>query len=140
MPETTVRSRLFAPEDLHRIFYAFTTRFGRVLDRAGYVRFRRWRVYAERGLRGERDRDEPLARCRVTYQRDKRRLKAIAPAHLFEVPPQSPQLPIWAPTDDEWLRVLRLPDYARRRLPSASAGVQLPLFTEVDRGYYFQER
>jgi len=32
-----VCGRLFAPEELHRIFY--TTRFGRVLDRAGYIRF-----------------------------------------------------------------------------------------------------
>jgi hypothetical protein len=69
---------LFAPEQLHRIFYS--TRFGRVLDRAGYARFRRWRVYAERGPGGEPVaawlyaehltlvyRDEPLARYRVTY-------------------------------------------------------------------------
>ena len=43
-----VCGKLVAPEELHRIFYS--TRFGRVLDRAGYARFRRWRVYAERGL------------------------------------------------------------------------------------------
>src|SRR4029453_10535871 len=46
-----VCGRLFSPEGLHRIFYS--TRFGRVLDRAGYARFRRWRVYAEDGLRGK---------------------------------------------------------------------------------------
>ena len=75
-----VCGRLFSPEELHRIFYS--TRFGRVLDRAGYARFRRWRVYAENGLRGEPVavwlhaeqhtlvyRDEPLAQSRVTYRR-----------------------------------------------------------------------
>src|SRR5579871_4183165 len=36
------------PEQLHRIFYA--TRFGRWLDKAGYVRFRHWRLYGEQGL------------------------------------------------------------------------------------------
>jgi putative transposase len=138
----TVRGRLFAPEDLHRIFY--TTRFGRVLDRAGYARFRRWRVYAERGLRGEQAavwlyaehltvayRDEPLAQYRVTYQPDKRHLKTVTPAHVFETPHQSPQPPLWTPTDDEWVKVLRLPDYARRRQPPADDSVQLPLFTET---------
>ena len=36
------------PAELHRIFYA--TRFGRTLDKLGYVRFRHWRIYGERGL------------------------------------------------------------------------------------------
>ncbi len=36
------------PEQLHRIFYA--TRFGRLIDRVGYVRFRCWKIYGERGL------------------------------------------------------------------------------------------
>ncbi len=122
----TVCGRLFAPEELHRIFY--TTRFGRVLDRAGYARFRRWRVYAERGLPGEPVavwlyaehltlvyRDEPLAQYRVTYQPDKRRLKAVTEERRFETPHQSPQLTLWAWGEGEWLRVLRLPEYAARK-------------------------
>jgi transposase len=121
----TVRGRLFAPEDLHRIFY--TTRSGRVLDRAGYVRFRRWRVYAERGLPGEQAavwlyaehltvvyRDEPLAQYRVAYQPDRRHLKMVAKEHLFETPHRSPQLPLWVWRDEEWLPALRLPAYAAR--------------------------
>jgi putative transposase len=134
----TVCGRLFAPEDLHRIFY--TTRFGRVLDRAGYIRFRRWRVYAERGLPGKPVavwlyaehltlvyKDEPLAQYRVTYQPDKRRLKTVAEEQRFEAPHQSPQPPLWAWGDDEWLRVLRLPEYASRQRRREAAG-QLPLF------------
>lgn len=140
----TIRGRLFAPEDLHRI--VSTTRFGRVLARAGSVRFRRWRVSAERGLRGEQAavwlyaehltvayRDEPLAQYRVTSQPDKRRRKVVAPAHRFATPHQSPQLPLWTPTEDAWLKVLRLPDYARRQ-PPATDGVQLPLFTAASYG------
>ena len=110
-----------------------------MLDRAGYARFRRWRVYAERGLDGEPVavwlyaehltlvyRDEPLAQYRVTYQPDRRRLKAVAAEHLFETPHRSPQLPLWTGGDDGWLPVLRLPAYAPRRSPPTEAR-QLPL-------------
>ncbi len=134
----TVCGRLFAAEDLHRIFY--TTRFGRVLDRAGYIRFRRWRVYAERGLTGEPVavwlyaehltlvyKDEPLAQYRVTYQPDKRHLKAITDPHLLETPHRSPQPPLWAWGEGEWLRVLRVPAYAPRR-PRAGGAAQPALF------------
>jgi hypothetical protein len=108
-----VRGKLFIPEASHRIFYS--TRFGRVLDRAGYARFRRWRVYAERGLGGESVavwlyaehltlvcRDEPLAHYRVTYQPDQRRLRTVTPEQLFETPHRSPQPPLWTWGEDEW--------------------------------------
>jgi putative transposase len=133
-----VCGKLFTPEELHRIFYS--TRFGRVLDQAGYARFRRWRVYAERGLDGEPIavwlyaehltlvyRDEPLARYRVTYQPDQRRLQTVKPEQLCETPHRSPQLPLWTWGEDEWLPVLRLPAYAPRRSPMAAV-VQPPLF------------
>ena len=135
----TVCGRLFAAEELHRTFY--TTRFGRVLDWAGYIRFRRWRVYAERGLTGEPVavwlyaehltlvyKDEPLAQYRVTYQSDKRHLKTVAEERRFETPHRSPPPPLWAWGDNEWLRVLRLPDYAPRRARLAAAR-QAPLFS-----------
>lgn len=133
-----VCGKLFGPEELHRIFYS--TRSGRVLDRAGYARFRRWRVYAERGLDGEPIavwlyaehltlvyRDEPLAQYRVTYQPDQRRLQTVAPEHRFETPHQSPQRPLWAWGDGDWLPVLRLPAYAPRK-PRVTGPVQPPLF------------
>ena len=46
-----VHGREFSPAALQRVFYA--TRFGRTVDRLGYVRFRHWRVYGERGVAGE---------------------------------------------------------------------------------------
>jgi putative transposase len=138
-----VCGRLFDPEELHRILYS--TRFGRVLDRAGYARFRRWRVYAERGLRGEPIavwlyaehltlvyRDEPLAQYRVAYQPDQRRLKAVTPEHLFETAHRSPQSPLW-PEGDDWLPVLRLPAYAPRQTRPANA-LQLPLVALMEVG------
>jgi len=139
-----VCGKLFDPEELHRIFYS--TRFGRVLDRAGYARFRRWRVYAERGLGGEPVavwlyaehltlvyEDEPLAQYRVIYQPDQRRLKAVRSEQLFETAHRSPQLPLWTRGDDGWLPVLRLPAYAPRRSQPIGA-VQPPLFALEDVG------
>lgn len=58
--------------------------------------------------------DEPLARYRITYQPDKRHLKAVTDQHLFETPHRSPQLPLWAWAEGEWLQVLRVPAYAPR--------------------------
>lgn len=133
-----VRGRIFREHELQRVFYA--TRSGRTLDRAGYVRFRRWRLYAERGLRGEAvavwlygERltlafsDEPLAQYTVAYQPDKRHLKAVTEERRFATPHRSPQPPLWDLGDGEWLRVLRLPDYAPRTRRTGEQG-QLPLF------------
>ena len=133
-----VCGRLVDPEELPRVFYS--TRFGRTLDRAGFARFRRWRIYAERGLAGEPvavwlyaehltlvGKDEPLAQYRVTYQPNKRHLKAVTEAHRYETPHRSPQPSLWAWGDDEWLRVLRLPPYAPR-VARPGAAKQPPLF------------
>jgi putative transposase len=130
--------RPVTPEELHRLFYR--TRFGRKLDRLGYVRFRHWRVYGEHGLARERAAvwlygetltleyaDELLAQYKVRYQPDKAHLLTVAEPHLFATPYQSPQLPLWELSDAEWLKVLRRPDYAPR-MPRRAAPVQPPLF------------
>ncbi len=121
-----VSGREIAPEELHRVFYR--TRFGRKLDKMGYVRFRHWRVYGEQGLGKEHAAvwlygetltiefaDEPLARYRVRYRLDKKQLRAVEEPHLFETPFRSPQLALWELDDTEWLKVIRLPDYAPRQ-------------------------
>src|SRR5439155_4452353 len=121
-----VSGRPVTPEELHRLFYR--TRFGRKLDRLGYVRFRHWQVYGEHGLARERAAvwlygetltiefaDEPLARYRVRYQPDKKHLRAIEEPHLFETPFHSRQLALWELDDTAWLKVIRRPDYAPRQ-------------------------
>jgi len=133
-----VQGRHVAPEELHRIFYR--TRFRRVVDRLGYLRFRHWRVYGERGLAGEpvavwlydtsltiEFADEVLAQYRVTYQPDKRHLATVDEPRLFTTPHRSPQPYLWQLGDSEWLEVLRCPVYAPRRLRAESA-VPPPLF------------
>ncbi len=69
--------------------------------------------------------DEPLAQYTVAYQPDKRHLKAVTAERLFETPHRSPQQPLWDLGDGEWLRVLRLPDYAPRTRRTGDQG-QLP--------------
>jgi transposase InsO family protein len=114
------------PAELHRIFY--TTRFGRKLDTLGYVRFRHWRIYGERGLPRRQAAiwlygetlllefsDEPLAQYSVSYEPDQRHLRDVVPRQLFETQYRSPQLPLWELCEGEWLKVLRVP----KRLPPA---------------------
>ncbi len=134
-----VAGRAFAPDELHRVFYR--TRFGRRLDRLGYLRFRNWRLYGEQGLAGGQVAvwlyeqtltvefaDEALAQYQVTYQPDRRHFTAITGPRLFETPHRSPQLPLWELGEGEWLHVLRLPDYAPRRRRAADPR-QPPLFS-----------
>jgi hypothetical protein len=124
-----VNGRVFSPEQLDRIFYA--TRFGRRLDRAGYVRFRHWRLYGEEGLSGRRAAvwlfketltveyaEEALSQFAVVYQLDKQHLRAVTRPQRFETRYRSPQLPLWAEGEVEWRLVIRRPEYqprARRR-------------------------
>jgi putative transposase len=120
-----VSGREVSPEELHRIFYR--TRFGRTLDKLGYLRFRHWRVYGERGLARDRAAvwlygetltiefaDELLAQYRVRYQPDKKHLRGITELRLFATPFPSPQLPLWELSDEESLKVVRRPPYAPR--------------------------
>ena len=84
--------------------YLETTRT-RVFDAGGYLRYKRWRIYGERGLAGTRGavwlfgevltvgyEEEPLAQYRVQY-----------------APEARPYL--WAVDDLEWHAVMPLPPY-----------------------------
>jgi hypothetical protein len=128
----------YPEEELRRLF---TVRFRRRLDRQGYVRFRHWRIYGERGLPGEEGAvwlygenltvhftEEPLAQYKVAYAADQKRLRRITDPRLFETPFQSPQLFLWEHGLADWHLVLRLPEYERRSRSLARA-VQPPLFT-----------
>ena len=133
-----VHGRACPPEALHRVFYA--TRFRRTVDRAGFVRFRHWRLYGEAGLAGHQAAvwlygehltvefaDEPLAQYHVTYQPDKRHLKTVTAPHLFATAHRSPQLPLWVLGEGDWLQVLRVAAYAPRKRPRQT-GPQPALF------------
>jgi transposase len=120
-----VAGRVVAAEQLHRIFYR--TRFGRTLDKLGYVRFRHWRIYGEQGLATEHAAvwlygetltiefaGETLSQYRVRYQPGRRQLREVDEPRLFETPFHSPQLPLWELGDQDWLKVMRLRPYQQR--------------------------
>jgi hypothetical protein len=124
--------------ELDRLFYAW--RFERPVNRSGYVRFRQWLIYGERGWAEDKVMvglynenltiefaEEPLAQYEVAYQPDHKHPREIKPSKLFETRYQSPQLMLWTREQVEWRLVQRLTVYPRqpRRTPTA---VQLPLF------------
>lgn len=132
-----VTGTMYSNEELRRLF---TVRFARRLDPQGYVRFRHWRIYGERGLAEEQGAvwlygenltvhfaEEPLAQYKVAYERDQKALKIVTEPRLFETQFQSPQLALWEVGPGDWHLVLRLPEYAPRRRPVTTA-VQIPLF------------
>ena len=134
-----ISGTLRTPEELHRIFYS--TRFGRVLDKAGYVRFRCWRLYGEAGLARRpaavwlyretltvEFADQPIAQYAVAYQPNHTHLLSVTDPRLLETQYRSPQLPLWELGDGDWLKVLWLGPYAPQRPKRAAVGVQLPLF------------
>ena len=72
--------------------------------------------------------DESLAQYHVRYAPDKKHLKEVTLAQLFDTAHRSKQLPLWQLGDGEWLKVLRLEPYAPRR-PRRASNTQGCLFS-----------
>jgi transposase InsO family protein len=133
-----VKGRTFSDQELTRIFAPLLT--GRRIDQQGYVRFRNWRLYSERGLAGgpasiwvtdeevtiQAD-DDPLATYGVRYQRDHRHFRQVIPKRIFETRHGSPQPPLLELGPDDWLLAIEQPSRPRRRR-RRSALVQAELF------------
>jgi putative transposase len=124
---------------IDRIFQPVRT--GRFLDYSGYARYRRWRIYGERGLARRKAAlwiaeealtieyaDEPLAQYLVHFGPRRKELRKISVLRLFQTRHRSSQPFLWELGPDEWLPVLRLPvrRYCRRRRSSAVQGQLLP--------------
>jgi hypothetical protein len=121
----------YRPEDLERAF--FSSRFTRVLDDLGYVRFRHWRLYGEEGLpkreatlwlEAERltleYRGQPLSRYDVGFMAGTKELRTITRPRLFETSYAVPQLRLFgldALGETGWLKALKLNGYETRRSP-----------------------
>ncbi|HEV8190732.1 MAG TPA: hypothetical protein VGP82_04505, partial [Ktedonobacterales bacterium] len=118
--------------DLDRLF---RVRSHRRVNRSGYVRFRRWRLYGERGLTGREAAvwlfgetltldyaDEALAQYRVAFEPDERHLRDVTEPRLFEHRYPSPQPVLWEVPDGEWHLAIRLPPPRPRRLPRVAPG------------------
>lgn len=134
-----VLARTLPAPTLARIFFA--TEFTRHLDRSGYIRFRRWRFYAEEGLARQQVQvsiststlkieyqDTELAFYTTEWEEDNKHIKEVKNPRLIETGYQSPQLKLWTLGPDEWLLFLKLPDYVARKKPQRKPDViQLPL-------------
>jgi hypothetical protein len=116
--------------DLQRIF--MSTRFRRMLDRAGYLRFRHWRIYAEYGLSGQQVvlwfspehltvtfADQMLAHYTLKLAADQHEIQRLTKPRLVETVFQT-QLALWELSDEEWLKVMRVrrPQQAGDSAPS----------------------
>jgi hypothetical protein len=126
-------------EELDRIF---RMRAGRRIDASGYIRYRHWRLYAERSLArrhaevwlvGEtlsvEHAEQPLSQFTVEYQPGRKHLRRVKDPRLMEQHFVSPQLFLWPEDAVVWHLVRRLPEYAPRRQRAENRRVeQLPLF------------
>ncbi len=129
------------PGDLDRLF---RVRAHSWVDPSGYIRYKHWRLYGERGLAGAEAAvwilgndltveyaTDTLAQYHVTYEPDECHLRDVTDPRLFETRYPSPQPFLAALAAVEWHPALRLPRYARRRARAAGAG-QEPLFVLDD--------
>ena len=134
-----VKGRIFSDEDLARCFAPILST--RRVDQQGYVRFRNWRLYGERGLADQptsvwvteeevtiQFAAEPLARYGVAYQRDHRHFRQVRAKRIFETCYQSPQPPLWELSAANWQLAIELPRPRRRRRPRPAL-IQAALFT-----------
>ena len=130
------------PELVYRAFSAICET--RIITKAGYVKFREYLLYGERGLAGERaliksSRNphpgipgKPLSRYSVEWQPDDKHLLRVGNPRLYDHPYQSPQLPLWEDAAVEWYLILRADPYGQRRKKKRLVFLQMPLFREND--------
>jgi putative transposase len=126
--------------ELDRLFHL---RSERVFDASGYVRYKRWRIYGERGLAKRQGavwlfgevlsvtfEDATLAQYQVHYDSKTHGIAGLTDPRLFETGHASPQPYLWDVGDVDWHLVQRLRPYRARtkRDGSGGSGVQERLF------------
>jgi hypothetical protein len=92
-----------------------------------YIRFRRWRFYAEAGLAKKtvtvhlytgtlkvEYQDTDLAFYTVTWHEDNKHITEVSNPRVIETSYRSPRLTLWTLGPDEWLLFKKLPEYAAR--------------------------
>jgi hypothetical protein len=133
-----------APELIYRAFSAMGET--RTLTRAGYARFRNFLLYGERELAGHKTsiniyqdaltleyETYPLSRYSVEWQPDDTHFLRVGNPRLYNHPYQSPQLPLWEPSEVEWIVILRADSKSHRRRKKVHLLlIQPPLMTTLD--------
>lgn len=129
------------PESIYRAFSAIGET--RVLNKAGYAKFRKFLLYGEHGLAGQETLinifqdtltleygDTPLSRYSVEWQPDERHLRRVGNPRLYAHGYQSKQIPLWERGDVEWHVIIRVDAPGRRGKQVRSLVFQLPLLFE----------
>jgi len=114
-----------APELIYHAFSAIGET--RVLNKAGYAKFRHFLLYGEQGLAGSETLinifqdtlaieygDYPLSKYSVEWQQDDRHLLRVGNPRLYQNPYQIPQPSLWEPGEVEWHVVIRVSPSGRR--------------------------
>ena len=128
------------PERIYQAFSAIGET--RVLNKAGYAKFRNFLLYGEQGLAGRETlinifqdtlaveyENSPLSKYSVEWQPDDRHLLRVGNPRLYHHPYQSSQLPLWKSNEVEWHVIIRCEQKAqRRRRTTRSFVIQFPLF------------
>lgn len=135
-----VLGRTFPEEVLARALYA--TQFTRQIDRYGFVKFKHWKFYGERGLAGEdvsvwvyernlkvEYQATALSLHELSIEKDTGEIAEVKHSRRLETLFRSPQLDLWQVSETEWLLALRRPkpvarSSSRKIIPFAR---QLPL-------------
>lgn len=133
-----VRGRSCEQLDLDRIFHSL--RFNRKLSKIGYVRFRHWQLYGEKGLARQpaavwlykqtltiEYKAVPLSEYTTQVAPDEHSLESVENVRVLDTPYKSPQLDLWPKGEVDWHLVLRRPNYAPRR-PARPTPQQFTLF------------
>jgi hypothetical protein len=121
--------RTIPEEVLSRALYA--TRFTRQIDRYGYVRFKHWKFFGEKGLPAGEDvsvwvyentlkvehQATTLSLYSVRLDSEQREITEVKNARRLETHFRSPQLDLWRLSDTEWLLALKRPEPVARKKP-----------------------
>ncbi len=140
-----VAGKQFEPDYMYRAFSAICET--RTLTKAGYVRFRNFLLYGERGLAGSKALinifqdtlaleygEHPLAKYSVEWKSDDKGLQRVGNPRLYDHPYQSPQLELWSSSEVEWFVIIQANPYGSRprRKKSRLVFLQISLFLESD--------
>lgn len=139
-----VSGRRHEPEKLERAFLCI--RFARRLDSRGYARFRHWLVYGHEGL-AKREaalwlskenltieyEGQLLSRYEVSYiPGSSEHFREVKSQTLFETPYVLPQGRLFELEETEWLKAVKVGEYALRRRSQRAQALQEALFSYTE--------
>lgn len=118
--------RLVTPEQKTHAFRH--TQYSRVINRHGCLSVQRFYIYAERGLAKHRVsvwlyqgrlnieyHQTVLSRYRFSFDRKARKMSAISHPDLYKTAFTSPQIEMFELDDEQWKKILRRPEYKKRK-------------------------